>query len=98
MHPNRANSIFLAKRTFTSMTSNCRLPSRKLWAAVAAVHPFEGRVFNGLEAAPWPATVDDPGLEQPVDHLGARGVVSFTDAIHRRFDACLGQPFAVANG
>jgi len=45
-------------------------------AVVEPVHPFEGRVFHGLEAAPWSAAVDDLGLEQPVDRLRQRVVIA----------------------
>src|SRR5690606_14560537 len=64
-------------------------------AVVEPVHPFEGCVFHGLEAAPGPPTVDDLGLEEPVDRLGQRVVVAVTDAANRRLDARLGQPFSV---
>ena len=46
-------------------------------AAVAAVYPFKGRVVHGLEAAPWPATEDDSGLEEPIDRLGERFLYLF---------------------
>ena len=40
-------------------------------AAVAElVDPFQRGIFDGLEAAPRAAAVDDLGLEQAVDHLG----------------------------
>ena len=45
-------------------------------AVVEPVHPFEGRVFDGLETAPWTAAVDDLGLEQAVDRLGQCVVVA----------------------
>jgi hypothetical protein len=41
---------------------------------VEPVDPFEGGVFNGVEAAPWPAAVDDLGLEQTIDRFG-KGIV-----------------------
>jgi len=38
-------------------------------AVVETVDPFEGCVFDGLEAAPWSAAMDDLCLEQAVDGL-----------------------------
>lgn len=34
---------------------------------VEPIHPFEGGIFDCLEIAPWPAAVDDLGLEETVD-------------------------------
>ncbi len=38
-------------------------------AVVEPVDPFEGGIFDGLEVAPRPATVNDLGLEQAVDRF-----------------------------
>ena len=45
-----------------------------------AVRPFQRRVFNGFEGAPWAATMDDFGFEQAVDRLGQRVVITVADA------------------
>ncbi len=67
-------------------------------AVVEPVDPFERCVFDGLEASPWAATVDDFGLEQAVDRLGQRVVVAVTDTANRGFDARVRQPFGVFDG
>ena len=35
-------------------------------AVVAPVDPFERRIFDGLEATPWSAPVDDSDLKRPL--------------------------------
>ena len=67
-------------------------------AVVEPVHPFERRVFHGLEAAPRSPAVDDLGLEQPVDRLRQRVVVAVADAAHRGLDPCFRQALGVTNG
>ena len=39
--------------------------------------------------------MDDLGFEQAVDRLGQCVVKAVVDAAHRRFDACIRQPFGV---
>ena len=67
-------------------------------AVVEPVDPFEGGIFDGLEVAPRPTTVDDLSFEEAVDRLGQRVVVAVVDAAHGWFDAGLAQPLGVANG
>lgn len=67
-------------------------------AVVEPVHPFERRVFHGFEAAPWAAAVDELGIEQAVDRLGQRVVITVANAADRRLDACFGKTFGVADG
>ncbi len=53
-------------------------------AAVAEpVHPFEGCIFHGLEAAPRSATVDDFRLEETFDCHGQWVVMAVADAASR---------------
>ena len=49
-------------------------------AVVEPVGPFQGCVFDGLEATPRTTAVDDLGLEQTVDRLGQRVVIAVADA------------------
>ena len=65
---------------------------------VEPVDPFEGCVFDGFEAAPWTATMDDFSLEEAVDRLGQGIVVTVTDAAYRGFNARLCQLFDVFDG
>jgi len=65
---------------------------------VEPVDPFEGCVFDGLEAAPRTAAVDDLRLEQAVDRLGQGIVIAVADASDRGFDSCFYQPFGVFDG
>jgi hypothetical protein len=60
-------------------------------AVVEPVDPFQRRVFDGLEAAPWAAAVDDLGLEEPVDRLGQGVVIAVADAADGGLDARFGQ-------
>lgn len=64
-------------------------------AVVEPIHPFERNVFDGFEAAPRAATVDDFGFEKAMDCLSQRIVITVANAAHRGFDACIGEPFAV---
>jgi hypothetical protein len=73
------------------------IPDRLEQAAVVEpVHPFEGRLFDGLEAAPRSASVDDLGLKQAVDRLGQRVVATVAQAADRRVDACFCEALGVA--
>ena len=57
--------------------------------------PFEGRQFDGLEAASRPAPVDDLGLVEAVDGLGEGIVVAVSNATDRRLDVGPGQTLGV---
>lgn len=52
------------------------------------VDAFECGVFDGFEAAPRIATMDDLGLKQSVDSLCESIVTAVTDVSDRRFDPC----------
>ena len=39
-------------------------------AIVEPVHPLQGRELDGLERAPWSASMDDLGLVETVDRFG----------------------------
>jgi hypothetical protein len=67
-------------------------------AIVEPVDPFQRRVFDGLEAAPGAAAMDDFCFEKSVDGFGQGVVIAVADAAHRRFDAGIGQSLGVANG
>jgi hypothetical protein len=64
-------------------------------SVVEPVDPFEGGVFDGLEAAPRPAPMDDLGLVEAVDGLGEGVVVRVADAADRRNEARLDQSLGV---
>ena len=67
-------------------------------AVVEPVHPVEGRIFDGFEAAPWATPMDNLGLEQPVDRFGQRVVIGIPDAADRGLDACFRKALNVAYG
>lgn len=67
-------------------------------AVVEPADPFEGCVFDGLEVSPRTTTVDDLGVEEPVDRLGQRIVIAVADAANRGFDTRFGQAFGIAYG
>ena len=67
-------------------------------SVVEPVHPFEGCIFHGLEAAPRATSVNDLGLEETVDRLGKRVVITIADAADRGFDPGFGEALGVANG
>jgi hypothetical protein len=62
------------------------------------VDPFQRGIFDGLEAAPWAATMNDFCLLEAVDRLGQGIVIAVTNTADRWFDAGFAQPFGVANG
>ena len=62
---------------------------------IEPVDPFEGGVFDSLEAAPWATPMDDLGLVKAIDRLGQGVVVAVADAADRRFDAGFGEPLGV---
>ena len=64
-------------------------------AIVEPIDPFEGGVFNGLQAAPWPSAVDDFGIEQTVDRFGQGIVIGPTEDADRRCNFRLCQSFGV---
>lgn len=66
-------------------------------AVVETVDPFQGRIFYSLETVSGATTVDDLGLEKPVDHLGQGIVVTVADAADRSLDARFGQPLCVSD-
>lgn len=67
-------------------------------AVVEPVDPFQRRVFDGLETAPWAASMNELSLEQAVDCFGQRIVVAVTNVANSRFDAGFAQPLDVTNG
>lgn len=66
-------------------------------SVVEPVDPFAGGELDGLEISPWPSTMDNFGLVEPVDGLGEGIVVAVSDAPHGRLYAGLGQPLGVAD-
>src|SRR4051794_1034935 len=66
-------------------------------AIVEPVDPFQRRELDGLEVAPWSASMDDLGLVKAVDRLCESIFVAVTDAAHRRFDPGLRQALGVSN-
>ena len=67
-------------------------------AVVEPIDPFERGELHGFEVAPWSSPMDDLGLVKTVDRFGESIVVTITNASDRRLDACLRQPFGIANG
>ena len=65
---------------------------------VEPVHPFESGELNGLEASPWPASVDHLGLVKTVDGFGEGIVIGISDAADRGLYACFSQALSVLNG
>ena len=55
----------------------------------------EGRELDGLERAPWSASMDDLGLVETVDRFGEGVVVAVAHAAYRRLDARFGQALGV---
>src|SRR3984957_3481062 len=66
-------------------------------AIVEPVHPLQGRKLDGLERAPWSASMDDLGLVETVDRFGEGVVVRVAHAAHGGLDARLGQALGVSN-
>jgi hypothetical protein len=64
-------------------------------AVVVPVDPFERGELDRLEAAPWPASADDLGLEETVDRLGECVVVAVADATDGGLDPRLGEALGV---
>lgn len=52
------------------------------------VDPFQRRELDGLEATPWPASVDHLGLVKAVDSFGESIVIGISDAADRGLHAC----------
>jgi hypothetical protein len=65
---------------------------------VEPVHPLEGGLFDGLNAAPGSTPVDRLGPEGAVDRLGQGVVAAVADAADRGLDAGLGEALGVADG
>ena len=64
-------------------------------AVIEPVHPFEGSLFHGLEAAPWAASADKFSLDEAVDRFGQCVVIAVAKTADGWFDACFGRPFGV---
>src|SRR5690606_15831239 len=64
-------------------------------AIVEPVDPFQRRELDGLERAPWPASMDHFGLVQAVDRLGESVVVRVADAADGGLDARFGQALGI---
>src|SRR5690606_4446238 len=54
--------------------------------------------FDGFEAPPWSAPVNDLCLEKAVDCFGQGIVIAVANAAHRGFDPGFCEPLTVANG
>ena len=65
---------------------------------VEPVHPFQCCDLDGLEAPPWPTSMDYLGLVETVDRFGESIVVAVADAADRGFDTGFRQALSVANG
>jgi hypothetical protein len=59
---------------------------------------FQRRLFDGFEAAPWPASVDHIGLIKAVDGFGQSVVVAVADAADRRLDPSFSEALGVLDG
>ena len=66
-------------------------------AVVEPVDPFEGRVFEVVEAAPGAAVANELGFVEPDDRLGERVVVGVAPGSGRVDGACFGEAFGVAD-
>src|SRR3954451_14809139 len=64
---------------------------------VEPVYPFQRRELDGLERAPWPASVHDLSFVKTVDRLGEGIVVTVADAADGWLDAGLGEALGVSN-
>ena len=64
-------------------------------SVVEPVDPFQRRELDGLQAAPWPAPVDQLGLVEAVDSFGESIVIGISDAADRRLHACFSQALGV---
>ena len=62
---------------------------------IGRLRPFEGRIFDSLEAAPRATPMDGLGLVKAIDRLGQGVVVAVADAADRRFDARFSEAFGV---
>ena len=67
-------------------------------AIVEPVDPGQRRELDGLEAPPWPTSMDYLGLVETVDRFGESIVVAVADAADRGFDTGFRQALSVANG
>lgn len=67
-------------------------------AVVEPVDPFERGELHSFKASPRSAAMDDLGLVKTADRFGESIVVTVANASDRWLDACLGQPFGIANG
>lgn len=65
---------------------------------VEPVHPLESGELNGLEASPWPASVNHLGPVRTVDGFGEGIFIAISDAANRGLDACFSQALSVLNG
>ncbi len=66
-------------------------------AVVEPVHPFERRIFDGIDVAPRTAAPRDFGLLQADDRLGEGVVIGVADAPDGRLDVRLCQTLRVAD-
>jgi hypothetical protein len=65
---------------------------------VKPVHPIEGLPLERLDCLPGAFLSNQLRLVKAVDGLGQCIVVAVAGAAHRRLNACLSEPVAVANG
>ena len=65
---------------------------------VEPIYPFERGELHGFKVSPWSSPMDDLGLVKTVDCFGESVVIGIANASDRGLDACLRQPFGIANG